>query len=65
MIPTNFEIANMLEKDARCDYCQSLISNHKYMESLACLQELSKSHTEFREHYVADIAKVEQALRNV
>lgn len=61
----SYRLAEKLESESRCDYCWSLIKNHNTVEALLCLQELSKSHKEFRENYVDDIRKVTEALNNV
>ena len=57
------ELAELLSSDSKCDYCQRLIKKHNYIESLSCLQEISKSHSEFVKNYLSDIEKVENAIQ--
>jgi len=57
------ELADILISTSKCDYCQRLIKEHNYIESLACLQEISKSHSEFVTNYLSDIEKVEASIQ--
>ena len=42
-----YSLAELLEKNSKCDCCQMLIQNHSILMLQSCLQELSKSHAEF------------------
>ena len=42
-----YTLAELLEKDSKCDFCQCLIEKHSILMLQSCLQELSKSHAEF------------------
>lgn len=44
-----YSLAEILGFESRCECCQSLIQNHRFLELQVCLQELSKrdaKHTE-------------------
>ena len=38
-------LAELLEKDSKCDLCQRIIQDHTLLELYVCLQEISKSHS--------------------